>query len=162
MIGSRIFKAILFSGVLLASILTSSFASATTEVACWVKDFGKRPVVISFDEDKATFRYGNDSCDLIRVDYNPTSARYKGWIRFGDANPQDAKYHTVCTKVMSAFHAQSSTSGSNPDIDFHWISLSTEAQTQGDGLIQLGYENIWDPGAGGTAKSMMSCRPNRR
>lgn len=153
-------------GILIATILMvltgmSSHAQAG-EIACWNKQFGKRPLEISFDTQKATFSFDGHSCDLERVNYKPISATYKGWIRFGNLNPYKNKIGgTACSSIMTAFHQQMKTTTQDISIDVHWVSLSTELQKTSNGRLQLGYENIWDPGSGGTVKTMLGCRPKR-
>ncbi len=111
--------------------------------------------------ETATFSFGDKSCTLNKVDYNPVSEKYKGWIRYNNQNTYDTNnYSTVCKEPMAAYYNQGvKTPGEFPDMD--WISVSVELQTTGQGILQLGYQNLWDPGAGGTVKAMLGCFPDK-
>lgn len=148
----------------LSLIAISLFAGVVQakSIVCWSKDFGKRPLQITFDEASAEFSFDGKSCTLSRVAYNPVSPKYAGWIRFKNSNAYDQiKRQTVCQDAMASLFNQGEANPSEfPDVD--WISVSTEVQSTGDGVLQLGFENLWDPGAGGTVKKMMGCRPDSR
>lgn len=149
--------------IALGSFVTlSSIASADNSVACWSRESGKRPLVIHMGTTEATFSFGRQSCVLTSVPYNPVSERYKGWIRYANQNPYNkVTRKTACTDVMSAFLNQNDpTSTEFPDV--HWISVSSEVQQTGDGMLQLGFQNLWDPGAGGTVKTMIGCKPDKK
>lgn len=144
--------------LILCQLLTMSIALADQKkIVCFNKEYGKRPLSIELNEKTAVLSFEKMSCTLDKVDYNPVSSKYKGWIRYANKNTHNLKtYSTVCKEPMSAYFNQNIKSPSEfPDMD--WISVSVELQRSGKGILQLGYENLWDPGAGGTLKTMLGC-----
>jgi hypothetical protein len=93
--------------------------------------------------------YGKNSCSLKPIKYNPVSSKYEGWIRQGATHSTDAGCIKVATRLFG--------SGREP-ILFYWVSISKELQAGKDGFAQFGYQNIWDPGSGGEAKTFVRCR----
>lgn len=89
------------------------------------------------------------SCEMSYVDYNPVSPRYEGWSRVSP--------NTECAEFAALVVGRKGISGE--PLNIHWLSLSPEVMSGAHGFAQLGFENDWDPGAGGTAKSNMRCFP---
>lgn len=113
-------------------------------------------VYLKFSPKTGFLSFFKNPCQLKRVAYKPASEKYEGWIRFGNSSPKlpNEKYHTVCTRMFGAMKI-----GSKELVDVHWISVSRELQANKRGFAQLGFENVWDPGSGGTAKMFLSCSP---
>ncbi len=133
----------------LAFVLLAGSASAfavPSQFLCTNRDSFPGPVLFKMTSRTASLSYQKTTCPLVKVAYKPNSSKYFGWIRWG------AKDNAACTKFGSAIRQ------SKVEIDFHWISVSKEMQDGADGFAQFGYQNIHDPGAGGTAKLFVRCR----
>jgi hypothetical protein len=131
----------------LVAVVSPSFG-ATSKFLCTNRDTFSGPVLFKLNVRSGTLSYKTASCPVTKIEYNPNSPKYEGWIRLASF----AKNEAACTKFGSAVV------GSKEKIRFEWISVSKEMQGGADGFAQFGYQNIWDPGAGGTAKLFVRCR----
>ncbi len=131
--------------LILCSLLASTSFAGT--FLCTNRESFNGPVLFKLTTKAGTLTYNKASCSLSKIKYNPTSPKYEGWIRLGAGNTKG------CENLGTALH-----DGSKEKIDFYWISVSKEMQAGNDGFAQFGYQNIWDPGAGGEAKMFVRCR----
>lgn len=138
---------LLFSVVLMA-VSAPIPAFAATKFLCTNRESFPGPVLFTLNVRTASLSYKTAKCPLVPMDYKPISAKYEGWKRFGSTKAGQAG----CTKLGSAI------ADSKEKVRFEWISFSKEMQGGADGFAQFGYENIWDPGSGGTAKVFVRCR----
>jgi hypothetical protein len=130
-----------FSWIVCAVLALS--ASALGSQNCVNKsEFGTQPLILELTSTHATLKFKDAECRLKPVEYNPTSAKYEGWIRV-------ASDKNNCPALSKAMFE-----GGN---SVYWLSISKEVQNRKDGFVQLGYQNTWDPGAGGTAKAFLRC-----
>lgn len=136
------------SKVLISFTLLASSAFAGTFL-CTNRSSFNGPVVFKMNAKTGALTYNKTACSLSKIAYNPNSPKYEGWIRMGAGNTKG------CLNFGTALHGGSS---SKEKIDFYWVSISKEMQAGEDGFAQFGYQNIWDPGAGGTAKLFVRCR----
>lgn len=104
--------------------------------------------VVKNDEEKWILVGEETTCPMVPKSYNPYSKRYEGWIRIRPSDESDK-----CRPLAQELLAE--------DLNLHWLSMSREVQAGKAGFVQLGYQNIWDPGAGGTAKTWLKCYPSK-
>lgn len=125
-------------------LVSTSFAGT---FLCTNRDSFNGPVLFKMNTKAGTLTYNKAVCTVSKIKYNPISAKYEGWIRMGAGNTAG------CLNLGKALN-----SNSKEKIDFYWVSISKEMQGGADGFAQFGYQNIWDPGAGGEAKMFVRCR----
>lgn len=127
-------------------------AVASTDVVCFNKDLLKSSLNISLDSSGAVLAAGSQSCSAGYVPYNPRSPKYFGWIRIEPTSS--------CKDLEKALIKLDT--GDDEASEIHWLSISQEVQAGKEGFVQLGYENQWDPGAGGTVNAYLKCFPVKR
>lgn len=142
--------------VAVASIVVSAWCSmALAENIAYVtcsnrSSFGKHRVEATVGEKSLMLSFKGKTCNMPRISYRPISSKYNGWIRFGaDENG--------CQSIGKAMFGL--TERGNP-MKIHWLSVSPEVQDGEEGFAQLGYQNDFDPGAGGTVKIYLKCHSN--
>lgn len=84
------------------------------------------------------------------IEYNPISEKYKGWIRF-------APEERGCSELGQHLFGEPSDNSLLGPLNLYWISVSVEMQRGKDGFAQMGFANLWDPGAGETSKVFVRC-----
>jgi hypothetical protein len=145
-------RSTLFQAVTALSLFGAVAAQARVSMVCTNRGSFEGSVSFSFDTKKAELQRGKDICKMSRIDYKPISSKYEGWIRFGAGNSK------ACERVGTDLF----NNGGNDSVDIHWMSVSREVQKGKDGFTQVGFQNIWDGGAGSTAKVFLRCYPKRR
>lgn len=126
----------------------NGFTIARAGVACYNKNVINGGLTLSLYNDVPSISTRNHSCEVDQIPYSPTSDKYKGWIRVSP-NQSCLGLEQELMKI----------NGEPRPSKIHWISISQEVQKDQEGFVQLGYENQWDPGAGGTVKSYLKCYP---
>lgn len=139
--------AILFVGTLLA---TQIQAATKLKFSCTNRQEFQGKLEFSMFKTVASLTYDEMVCPMGKIEYNPVSDRYKGWIRFGAKSLAKA-----CDKIAKALFGGEKRS-------LYWISVSTEMQDGEDGFAQLGYQNTADPGAGPEAKTFLNCKEDSK
>lgn len=134
--------------ILLFCFLSACAASAAVEMKCYNKNILNGALDLVLDSQEASLGSETAVCSADYVPYKPNSPKYAGWIKIKPAYD--------CGDVE---HDLIKLDGNSEPSQIHFVTISKEVQNGQEGFVQLGLQNQWDPGSGGTVKSYLKCFP---
>jgi len=114
------------------------------------RDISNGPFYLHLTKTSAELSAKDASCSMEKVDYNPNSPKYQGWIRVASDKKSCPAFGKVLFGESALLHK---------GLEIYWLSVSEEVQAGKEGFAQLGIENDADPGAGAVGKVFVRCFP---
>jgi hypothetical protein len=136
--------------LIVAISLIAPHLFADSKFVCVNKNALLTKLEVSIGSTTAEMSANKAQCTTEYISYNPTSKKYKGWVRVAPVDKNGCE-------SLGAELVGNNQFGEGMAI--FWLSISQEMQNGQEGFAQLGVRNDWDPGAGDTGKVNLRCYP---